>query len=78
MKSSKKETLSQQSFLCCDNHKTNSAELCRDIFKVCCDIIQEKGTKHCRDITFQAMTKQEDKQNNVMTKMSFRLVFRDP
>ena len=76
MKSNKKETLSQQSFLCCYNHKTNSAELCHDIFKVCHDIIQEKGIEHCCDITLQATTKLEDKQNNVATKKSFRPVLR--
>ena len=34
MKSNKKETLSQQSFLCCDNHKMNSAKICLVNFKV--------------------------------------------
>ena len=74
MKRSKKEPWSRQSFLCRDNHKTDSVELCHDIFKICHNIILEKGIEHCRDITLQATTKMEDKQNNVVAKMSFRLI----
>ena len=40
-----------------DNYKTNSAELCRDIFKLCRDMIPGKGIEECRDITLQATTK---------------------
>ena len=88
IKCSKKETVSQQSFYCCDisfeyssckalkkcrdtryscrdNYRTNSTELCRDIFKLCRDIIKkEKGAKDCRDRTLQATIKLEDKDDN--------------
>ena len=40
-----------------DNHKTNSVELCRDIFKVRRDIIPGKGIKDCSDIKLEPTTK---------------------
>ena len=49
--------MSRQSFLCRENHKTNSTELCCDIFKLCRDIIQENGIEDFRDITLQDTTK---------------------
>ena len=44
-------------FLCRDNYYTTSAELCRNIFKLCSDGIQEGSTKPCRDRRLQAKTK---------------------
>ena len=35
-------TAKKKKTLCRDNYKTNSVELCRDIFKVCYDILQNK------------------------------------
>ena len=58
---------------CCDNYKTNSAKLCRDIFKLCPDIILENGIEDCRDRTLQATTKLEDKDDNYVATKFFNV-----